>query len=91
MDFERVNMDDITEEELQEAFRMNELLFKLNHTMPMTSEYENVLKELFGDNIGENSTVQAPLAGAALDKMVIGNNVFINSNCLAIGPWRNNH
>jgi len=28
--------------------------------------------------------VQAPLAGAALDKMVIGNNVFINSNCLAM-------
>ncbi len=84
MDFERVNMDDITEEELQEAFRMNELLFKLNHTMPMTPEYEEVLHELFGDNIGENSTVQAPLAGAALDKIVIGNNVFINSNFLAM-------
>mgnify|MGYP003303289802 CR=1 FL=1 len=53
MDFERVDMDDMTEEELQEAFRMNQLLFKLNHTMPMTPEYENVLKELFGDNIGE--------------------------------------
>ena len=33
MDFERVDMDDITEDELKEAFRMNELLFKLNHTM----------------------------------------------------------
>jgi len=38
MDFERVDMDDISEEELQDAFRMNQLLFKLNHTMPMTPE-----------------------------------------------------
>ena len=45
MDFERIDMDDITEEELQEAFRINQLLFKLNHTMPMTPEYEDVLKE----------------------------------------------
>lgn len=84
MDFERIDMDDITEEELQEAFRINQLLFKLNHTMPMTPEYEEVLRELFGDNIGENSQVMAPLSGAALDKLVIGDNVFINSNCLAM-------
>ena len=84
MDFERVDMDQLTEEELNEAFRMNELLFKLNHTMPMTPEYNEVLKELFGDNIGENSMVAPPLSGAALDKLKIGNNVYINSNCLAM-------
>ena len=84
MDFERVDMDNLSEEELQEAFKMNEILFRLNHTMPMTPEYGEVLKELFGDNIGENSMVQAPLSGAALDRLKIGNNVFINSNCLAM-------
>ena len=84
MDFERVDMDDISEEELQEAIRTNQLLFKLNHTMPMTPEYEEVLKELFGDNIGEGSMITAPLSGAAFDKLKIGNNVFINSNCLAM-------
>ena len=78
MDFERVDMDNLSEEELQEAFKMNEILFRLNHTMPMTPEYGEVLKELFGDNIGENSMVQAPLSGAALDRLKIGNNVFIN-------------
>ena len=52
--------------------------------MPMTPDYEKVLKELFGDNIGENSMVNPPLSGAALDQLVIGNNVFINSNCLAM-------
>ena len=84
MDFERIDMDDITDEELEETFRINELLFKLNHTMPMTPEYEQVLKELFGDNIGENSMVAPPLSGAALYKLVIGDNVYINSNCLAM-------
>ena len=84
MDFERIDMDDITDEELEETLRINELLFKLNHTMPMTPEYEQVLKELFGDNIGENSMVAPPLSGAALYKLVIGDNVYINSNCLAM-------
>ena len=58
------------------------LVFKLNHTMPNTDEYNNHVKELFGENIGENSTVMAPIAGAAFDRVKIGNNVFINSNSL---------
>lgn len=84
MDFERVDMDDMTEEELQQSFRQSQLLYKLNHTMPMTPEYDEVLKELMGDNLGDNSRIMAPLSGATLDKLVVGNNVFINSNCLAM-------
>ena len=84
MDFERVNMDELSEEELLKYARQGELIFKLNHTMPMTPEYDEILKELFGDNLGENSRVMAPISGAALDKLVIGDNVFINSNCLAM-------
>ena len=80
MDFERVNMDELSEEELLKYARQGELIFKLNHTMPMTPEYDEILKELFGDNLGENSRVMAPISGAALDKLVIGDNVFINSN-----------
>ena len=52
--------------------------------MPMTPEYDEVLKELMGDNLGENSRIMAPLSGAALDNLVVGDNVFINSNCLAM-------
>ena len=84
MDFERVDMDLMTEEELQESFRQSQLLFKLNHTMPMTPEYDEVLKERMGDNLGENSRIMAALSGAARVKLVVGNNVFINSNCLAM-------
>ena len=84
MDFERVDMDELPAEELEKYARQGELVFKLNHTMPMTPEYDEILKELFGENLGENSRVMAPISGAALDKLVIGDNVFINSNCLAM-------
>ena len=84
MDFERVDMDELPAEELEKYARQGELVFKLNHTMPMTPEYDEILEELFGENLGENSRVMAPISGAALDKLVIGDNVFINSNCLAM-------
>ena len=82
MDFERVDMREMTDEEMAEAFRISEIVFKINHTMPNTEEYNNLVKELFGENIGENSTVMAPIAGAAFDRVKIGDNVFINSNSL---------
>ena len=82
MDFERVDMREMSDEEMMEAFKMSEIVFKLNHTMPNTEEYNNLLKELLGDNIGENSMVMAPIAGAAFDRLKIGDNVFINSNSL---------
>ena len=84
MDFERVDMREMSLEDQKTGAKQAQLVFKLNHTMPMTPEYGEVLKELFGDNIGENSMVQAPLSGVALDRLKIGNNVFINSNCLAM-------
>ena len=78
MDFERVDMREMTEEEMIKAGKMAEIVFKLNHTMPNTDEYSSLLKELLGDNLGENSQVMAPIAGAAFDRIKIGDNVFIN-------------
>ena len=34
----------------EEGKRLTQLAFRLNHTMPMTDEYQQILKELFGDN-----------------------------------------
>lgn len=79
---ERVDMREMTPEELIEANKMNELVFKLNHTLPGSDEYNDLLQELFGDNLGENSTIIAPFSGAAFDRIKVGNNVFINSNSL---------
>ena len=62
MDFERVDMREMTEEEMIKAGKMAEIVFKLNHTMPNTDEYNSLLKELLGDNLGENSQIMAPIA-----------------------------
>lgn len=78
----RVDMRELTEEELDKANRMNELVFKINHTMPNTEEYHDLLKELLGDNLGKGSNILPPFNGAAYDKLKLGKNVFINSNSL---------
>ena len=79
-----VDIRKTTPEEHEKSRKITELLFKMNHTMPMSAEYNAVLNELFGDHIGTGTYIAAPLNGAALDKMKIGNNVFINSNLLAM-------
>ena len=79
---ELVDMREMTQEELIEAGKMAEIVFKLNHTLPNSDEYNALLKELLGDNLGENSSIMAPIAGAAFDHIKIGDNVFINSNSL---------
>ena len=82
MDFERVDMREMTPDEMIKMTEMAEIVFKLNHTLPNSEEYNEIIKQLFGDNRGENSTVMAPIAGAAFDHIKIGNNVYINSNSL---------
>ena len=66
------------------AKRQAQLIFKLNHTMPMTDEYTQILHELFEDRLGEGSMVTAPLQMVCADRVSIGKNVFINSNFLAM-------
>lgn len=59
-----------------------QMMFRLNHTMPRTQEYNALLKELLEDRIGEGSMIAAPIAGAAIDRLIIGKNVYINSGSL---------
>ena len=71
-------------EERKEGQRQTQLLFKINHTMPFTEEYNCLVQELFGENIGEGSSITPPLNGACVGSMKIGKNVLINSNLLAM-------
>lgn len=80
----RYDMRNSTAESRANGMRFTQLLFKLNHTMPMSDEYNALLKEIFGDNIGTGSYIAPPLNGAAIDRMKVGSNVFINSNLLAM-------
>ena len=78
---ERVDMHSHTPEDMKKAKQQAQLAFKLNHTMPMTDEYTEVMRQLF-ENIGEGSVVTAPVQVVCADKVTIGKNVFINGNCL---------
>lgn len=78
----RVDMRQMSPEDRELGSRMMRLVYQLNHTMPMTDEYNAILTELFGERLGEGSLIAAPIAGAALDRVVIGRNVFVNTNCL---------
>lgn len=78
----RVDMRKMTAEERARGAEMMQRLYRLNHTMPMTDEYMDVLHALFEGRIGEGSFVAAPLAGAALDQVTIGDHVYVNTNAL---------
>ncbi len=80
----RVDMKKSSPEDKKEGQRQAQLLFKINHTMPFTEEYNHLLKELFGKNLGTGSFVAPPLNGACVGSIKIGKNVFINSNLLAM-------
>ena len=71
-----------TPEEHAEGVRQAQTLFKLNHTMPFTEEYNALLKDLFGDKLGEGCFIQPGLTGVCFDHVKIGRNVFIMNNCL---------
>ena len=56
---ERVDMDKMSQEERDLMMEQSKLLFKLNHTEPMTEEYVSILNELLDGNIVK--TVQSQL------------------------------
>ena len=84
MEEKRVDMRKRTPEEAALYVCQNELLFQFNHTLGRTEESREILKELLGDRIGENTVLAPPLYGAALEELRVGDRVFINSNLLAM-------
>lgn len=68
--------------EAAERQRIDHLMFRLSQTEPRTDEYLAILRQIFGDNIGEGSYVGPGFHGACIDRVKIGRNVFVNSNAL---------
>lgn len=85
MQEQRVDPRLTTAEEHAEGVRQAQVLFKLNHTMPYTDEYNALVKELFGDNLGEGGWVMPGLTGVCFHHVHIGKNVMIMNNCLMMG------
>lgn len=80
----RVDVRTASIKESTEGQRQTKILFQINHTMPFTDEYNHLLKELFGNNLGDGSMISPPLNGACVGSVKIGRNVFINCNLLAM-------
>lgn len=77
----RIDCANQTAEELALAKHQAQLLFKLNHTMPMTEEYDVLVHKIF-PVVGENSRINTPLSGVRFHKVNIGSNVVIMPGCL---------
>lgn len=53
----RVDVRTASIKESTEGQRQTKILFQINHTMPFTDEYNHLLKELFGNNLGAGATI----------------------------------
>ena len=62
-----VDMREHSPEELEKGREQAQLLFKFNHTMPGTPEYQELMQKLFDGNVGEGSLVRLP----SLQKMFL--------------------
>ena len=50
--------------------------------MPYTDEYNALVRELFGGNLGDGGWVMPGLTGVCFDRVKIGRGVMIMNNCL---------
>lgn len=78
----RIDMRKPEETDPAEGIRCAQLCFKINHTMPMTEEYNRLVSELFMGNIGERSRVMPPLTVVRGNRVKIGRNVVVMNNSL---------
>ena len=77
----RIDCSKQTPQEIELAKEQAQTLFKLNHTMPYTDEYDALVKQLF-PTIGEGSRVNTPLTGVRFNNVKIGKNCVIMNGCL---------
>ncbi len=81
MDEIRIDLRERTPEELAEIDRQEKVLFRINHTMPGTNEYQELIHRLFSE-VGEGSRIVAPMTIVHGDKVRIGRNAIVMPNSL---------
>lgn len=82
MEETRIDLRDPMQGDPEEGRRSMELCFKINHTMPGTAEYNELIRELFCGRIGSNSRVMPGLTVVRGNRVTIGENVVVMNNCL---------
>ena len=80
----RVDTREIDRDAVETTVRNAQLIFRINHTMPFTPEYDSLVAELFGDRIGEGTRITAPFNLVASENLRIGRNVYIGGNLLGM-------
>lgn len=81
MDEIRIDLRKRTPEELAEIDRQEKVQFRINHTMPGTDEYQELIHRLFSE-VGEGSRIVAPMTIVHGDKVRIGRNAIVMPNSL---------
>ena len=82
-----------TEEELGVAKELRQNIFRLNHTMPDTEEYRELLHKVF-PHLGENCRIETPFAGVRTANVKFGRNVIVMPGCLMMSAgldWSRGH
>lgn len=77
----RIDVTKQTEEELALANEHAQLIFRVNNTMPGTTEYQELMHRIF-PTMGENSQVNTPLTAIRPHMVRIGKNVVVMPGCL---------
>lgn len=77
----RIDVTRQTPEELALASRHAQLIFKFNHTMPDTAEYDRLMHEIF-PTLGQSSHINTPVTAVRPHMVSIGKNVVIMPGCL---------
>ena len=77
----RIDVTRQTPEELALASRHAQLIFKFNHTMPDTTEYDRLMHEIF-PTLGQSSHINTPVTAVRPHMVSIGKNVVIMPGCL---------
>lgn len=77
----RIDVTRQTPEELALAAEHAQLIFRFNHTMPGTDEYNALMHRIF-PSMGERSRVTAPLTAIRPHNVRIGKDVIIMPGCL---------
>lgn len=81
MEETRIDLTKQTPEVLAQAKHQAQQLFRLNHTLPMTEAYDELLHDLF-PHLGENSRINAPLTAVRPHMVRIGRNTIVMNGCL---------
>ncbi|WP_289735935.1 DapH/DapD/GlmU-related protein [Paramuribaculum intestinale] len=77
----RIDVTKQTPEELALANEQAQLIFRFNHTMSGTREYDELMHSVF-PSMGEGSTVSTPLTAVRPHLVKIGRNVVVMPGCL---------